>query len=305
MTARDFGMWALLALIWGSSFLAIGVGVQSFDPLTLVTGRMIIGAVVLTFVVLLTGRNLRLGRRGWIIAAIVGSTANIIPFMLISYAEQTVHSGVAALIMGIAPIATLSLAPFVHPDEVLTRTKLAGGFTGLFGVALLVGPEAMHGFRGDLLPLLALVLAALLYAGTALFTRRFPHPDALQMAGASLLVGACVSTTLSLIMWDGEAFREVSTASLLAMIYLGLAATALAAILYFTLIPRIGAARLQQVNYIVPIVGLVLGMVFLGERPSWNAWFAVPLILTGVWFVTRRDTPESSENTRKTNIFSK
>ncbi|MEP5624990.1 MAG: DMT family transporter, partial [Hyphomicrobiales bacterium] len=287
--AKEFLLWALLATLWGSSFLAISIGVHDYDPIALVAGRMVIGAAVLTAVLLLSGGNLRLGVRGWAIASIVGLSGNVAPFLLISFAEQTVNSSLAALIMGIAPIVTLALAPLIHHDETLSRPKVLGALAGFCGVIVLVGSDAAQGVTADLIPQLALVMAALCYAFTALFSRRFPFSNPMQMAAASVLIGAMGMLAVSGAELFVGVIPDLTSPGALAIIYLGVGPTALAALIYFYLIPRIGATRLQQVNYVVPVIGTVLGITVLSEQPEWTTWAALPLILLGVYLVSKKE----------------
>ncbi|MEM1398512.1 MAG: DMT family transporter [Pseudomonadota bacterium] len=274
-----------MAWLWGSSFLAVGIGVETLDPETLVAGRMVIGAVILIAVLLVGGGTLGLGVRGWAIAAVVGMSANTVPFLLISFGQQKVDSGLAALIMGIGPVVTLSLAPLVHAEETLGVRKVIGAAIGFGGIIVLVGPEALQGLGSDVVPQLMIVGAALCYAFTALFTRRFPHSDPMQMAAGSVLIGA-VTLAVYVGLVSGVDLPNPSVRSLWAMVYLGLGPTALAALIFFRLIPRIGAGRVQQINYVVPVLGLILGVVFLGERPEWNALLAIPMILFAVYLVS-------------------
>jgi drug/metabolite transporter (DMT)-like permease len=298
MNAKEFSLWTLLTILWGGSFLAIGIGVETLDPLTLVAGRMLIAALVLVSIVYLSGNTLRLGARGWSIAAVAGLTGNIIPFLLISYAELEVNSGTAALIMGITPIVTLAVAPLIHPDETLGRLKVLGAATGFAGIAILVGPAALNGTSGYLVPKLALVGAALCYSFTTLFSRRFPFPNSLQLAAAAVLVGALTSTTIALFGFQHVGRFEWSYSGALTVLYLGLGPTALATLVYFYLVPRIGAGRLSQVNYVVPILGTLLGMTFLNERPDWNTWIAIPVILFGVFLVSRNSSGKQASKSK-------
>lgn len=284
----NVSLWSVLAFLWGSSFLAIGVGVETISPALLVAGRMVIGAGVLVALLLLMGRGLRMGLRGWGIAFVAGMTGNVAPFILISYAGQTVDSGLSALIMGVAPIATITLAPFVHPDETLGKLKVIGALIGFAGLLVLFGPHVLGGLGAQLVPQLALLIAALCYASTALFSRRFPHDDPMQMAAASVFVGAIVICGYVVAQGADISMAAMSTESLIALVYLGLGPTALAAVAYFYLLPRIGAGRLQQVNYAVPVIGVLLGVLLLNERPEWNVWAAMPVILLAVFFVTRK-----------------
>jgi len=204
-----------------------------------------------------------------------------------------VNTGLAALIMGLAPIVTLAVAPLVHREESLGWGKALGAAAGLSGVALLVLPDISTGLNGDLLPRLALVAAALCYAFTALFSRRFPLANPMAAAAASVLAGTAVMGAVLLLTFDVAEGPQATVQSVGVLFYLGLGPTALAALIYFYLIPRIGAGRLQQVNYVVPVVGVLLGMIVLGEVPVWTTWLALPVILAGVFLVTRQtDKPE-------------
>ncbi|WP_085904953.1 DMT family transporter [Kiloniella majae] len=290
MHAKDLALWFLLAWLWGSSFLAIGIGVETLDPTLLVAVRMIIGALILVAFLYAIGGHLKLGQRGWLIAATVGFTGNVVPFLLISFAELLVDSGLAALFMGFAPVVTLAIAPFVHSEETLGRSKVIGAVLGFSGIVVLVGPDAIFGMGGDFVPKLALIGAALCYAFTALFTRRFSHAIPLQIATGSVLLGAIMIVAMAGFSVPISEISKPSLRSFFAAIYLGLGPTAIAALIYFYLIPRIGAGRLQQVNYVVPLLGTILGVAFLGERPEWNVAIAIPMIALAVYFVSKKAT---------------
>lgn len=288
MTTKDALLWLCLACLWGTSFLAIGVAVETVSPVDVVTGRMAIGSALLLAIAIYRRGSLAMSRRAWVLAAVVGISGNVLPFLLIGFAEQRVDSGLAALIMGIAPVVTLVCAPFIHPDEPLTRTKLAGAAVGFAGIVILVGPGALGGMEAETLAQIALLAAALSYSFTALFSRRYPYDDPLQMAAASVLVGTLLIGSASWLNWQPGAGENMTGLSIFAVGYLGVGPTALAAAIYFYLIPRIGAGRLQQVNYVVPVLGTLLGIFLLGERPQINTWIAIPFVLSAVYIVTRK-----------------
>ncbi len=285
MRGKDFWLWLLLAMLWGSSFLAIGVAVESISPNWLVAGRQILGAACLLVFLTQSGRKLQIGVYGWLIATLVGVTGNTVPYLLISYAEQQVDTGLAALLMGVAPAITLCLAPLFHADETITKNKVFGCALGFSGVAILVGPSTALGIGTDILPQSALILAACFYALTALLSRRLIRTDPIQTSAASVTMSAVISAALCITTPINA--DSISPESIFALIYLGLGPTALSALIYFYLIPRIGAARIQQVNYMVPVIGVVLGMALLNERPSLGTYLAIPLICLSVYLVTR------------------
>ena len=286
MKPFDFVLFAILALLWGSAFLAIRISVHEINPADMVAIRLVIGAVALWLYSKALGIELRLPRSGWFVVFVAAIFGNALPFWLISVGETEVDSGLAALIMGIAPIATLATAPLFLDDEQFTREKKIGAAIGFAGVLLLVGPSVLFGIGAQFLPQLAILLAALCYAGTTLFSRKYAKgtPEAL----ATLTIAVAAVMMLPIAAFDGIEIGNAGALAISSVIYLALGPTALAAVLYYVLLPRMGAGRLQQVNYAVPVIGTLLGILVLGEQPTWNVWLALPVIITAVAIVTRR-----------------
>lgn len=286
MKPYDYILFGLLSFLWGSAFLAIRVSVHEINPTDMVAIRLVIGAIALWAYTKARGISLVLPRCGWLVVVFASVFGNALPFWLISTAETEVDSGLAALIMGIAPIVTLVLAPMFLADETFDRQKKVGATVGFAGVILLVGPSVLFGIGAQVLPQFALLLAALCYAGTTLFTRKFAQgtPEAL----ATLTIAAGAVVMLPLALFDGLNISSATPVAMGSVLYLALGPTALAAVLYYVLLPRMGAGRLQQVNYAVPVIGTLLGILVLGEQPTWNVWLALPIIIGAVALVTRR-----------------
>lgn len=285
---KNMLLWITLALIWSSSYLAIKLGIQSIPPLTLVAIRMIIGTSVLLIVLRQYSLTLPTDLHSWGILLISGLMGNIIPFSLISYGEIHINSGLAALLMGIAPVVTVLLAPLIHPDEVLSPKIIAGITIGFLGLIVLIGPDALYGLGQHVTGQLAVFGAALCYAFTTLFARKYAKLPALVMASGSMLIGTVIIVATAFIAEAPLQNALILDRSMLAAIYLGLFPTALATLIYFYLVPKIGAARMSQVNFVVPVGGALIGVVFLHEAISPNMIVALVLILLAVFLVTYR-----------------
>ncbi len=285
---KNILLWISLSLIWSSSFLAIKIGVISIPPLTLVAIRMLVGASVMLIIMRIWLLHLPTDLRSWAILIVSGMMGNIIPFSLISYGEIHINSGLAALLMGIAPVVTVFLAPLIHPDEVLNRKIIAGIIIGFSGLIVLIGPATLHGSGDHLTGQLAVFAAALCYAFTTLFTRKYARLPALVMATGSMLTGTVIITAAAFAFEAPLQNGLIADRSLLAALYLGLFPTALATLIYFYLIPKIGAARLSQVNFVVPVTGTLIGAITLNEVLTLNMIAALALILTAVFLVTYR-----------------
>lgn len=289
-------IWVFLALLWGSSFSAIRVGVEALTPIGLVLIRLVIAAVLLVFFLILRGAALGKILAHWRLCLFAGAFGNFLPFLLIGYGEQSVDGGVAALLMGLVPVITVATAPLVLADEHWSVRGFVAIILGIFGLGFvsLLGGEGAGG-QGAYLPgILAIVLAACGYTATNLTMRRFaPNCPLVMSAGAALFAALLAALYVSLsgadIVKQDAQDEKLIVARFLA-IYLGLFPTALGMLLYFFLLPRLGATRLAQINFLVPLFGVAFGAFFLGERPGWNSWLGGGLILLSIYLSFSRQS---------------
>ncbi len=284
---RQLALLLLLAGIWSSSFMFIKIGVATIPPATMAAARLMLAAVMLAAIAYAKGYRLPFTLRAWSAFTFVGVMGNAMPFTLIAWGELEVDSGLAAILMGVMPVATALLAhAFVH-DERLTGRRAAGVLLGFSGTVLLVGFSALSGLGAQVAAQLAVVGGALCYAITTVFVRRFANlPDVLMAAG-SLTTGALLMIPIALLL-ESPLTLSPSFASTAAVVVLGIVSTGFAALIYFYLIRTVGAAIFSQVNFLTPAIGVAFGMIFLGEVPGADAWTALTLIVLGVWLVTRR-----------------
>ena len=285
-TPTDIILWLGLAAAWSSSYAVIKVGVQTVDPLILVTGRMIIATVVLLGTFSALGHRLSRHPSDWLSYAVTGMLGSVVPFLLITYGEQTVDSALAAILMGFTPVATATLAASLLPDERLTAQIVVGLVGALCGVVLLVGPHTLT-YLGEQVGGQAAVLAATIcYAASTVYIRRYVKRPPLELAAGSSLVGATSLIAAASILGANIDSIEFTTTSLGAIVYLGLISTAAANLIYFYLVPRLGATRMSQVNFAVPVGGALLGLIVLGEALELRQTIALAIIVGSVWIVT-------------------
>lgn len=304
MSPRYWFALFLLGLLWGSSYLWIKIGVQEIGPFTLVGLRLLIGAAALGAVLAARRQALPTALSVWAPLAVMGVTNTALPFILISWGELTVDSAVASVLTGAAPLFVLILAHFFLDDERITLPRLAGLLLGFAGVVILAGrssspaaPElagnsspgvAPAAVAGGLdLGVLAIVAAVMSYALSAVFARR-------TLRGVPHLVAAFVPLVVAdSVSWIGAATLEgpveIPQAPLtwLAVVWLGLFGSCAAYLVYFYLIQNVGATRTAQVAYLIALIGVVLGVVFLDERLDWRLAAGAVLILGGITVVSR------------------
>ncbi len=283
---QDYLLLLVLAAVWSSSFMLIKIAVATIAPMTLAAMRLAIAAVLLLGYALARGETIPFDVRSWGVFLFIGLFGNALPFSLIGWGEIHIDSGLAAILMGIMPVATAALAHSLIPDEPFNVWRGSGIAVGFGGLLVLVGVQALGGLGTALLAQLAVLLGAVCYAVTTVFARRHAHLSGRVMAAGATMAGTLLVAPLAMVLerpWD----LTPSPASLTATLVLGLVPTGLATLLYFHLIRAIGATGLSQVNYLIPMMGAGWGIWLLGERPGARAALALALIVTGIALVNR------------------
>jgi drug/metabolite transporter (DMT)-like permease len=264
----------------------IKVAVRDLNPATLVLGRLGVAAVTLAVVVpLLLGgvRPTVAELRGhWVWLAVIGLLNTAVPFWLLSWGETRIDSGLASIIQASVPIFNALLAyGFFHEQRVSGRS-LVGVGVGFVGVALLVGAQP----HAKILGALAVVGMATCYAAGGLLVRHRLS----KVRPQAVALGTTVVAALAMLP-TGVAFAPAQIPNwepIGSVVFLGVIGTAVAYLLFYTIIAGAGAAYASLVTYLVPPVALAYGAVFLGEHIGWPAIAGLVLILTGVALGTAR-----------------
>ena len=281
-------MLALMSGIWGASYLLIKYALRDLPEPSIVFGRTALATVALLVLIQRQGgatiQALRDVRRRPGAAFLLGLTAIGAPFVLITYGERTVPSGLTAVLIAAAPIFIAIFAPFLDRSEIMSGPQWVGLAVGLVGVGLLVGVEQI-GSLGAFLGALAMIAAAACYAVSGFVLKRtFP--------GMPPMVTSVVSTGTSALLFLPLAIAQPPThvpggLAIFAVIVLGLFGTAYAFVLYYQLISEIGFGRASVVAYTIPPVALIYGAVFLDEEITPATLGGMGLILIGVYLIAR------------------
>jgi len=287
MSLRNFVILILLSLIWGASFLFIKVAVATIPPFSVAFGRTALAAMLLY--VVLRSRGLRMPGWGpvWGTFLLMGLFNGAVPYTLITWAEIHIDSGLAAILNALMPLFTVLLAHLFTGDERLNWMKVVGIFLGFLGVVALIGPAALKGLGKHVLAQLAVMAAALCYAVAIIYGRRLREITPLVSATGQLFCAAFLTLPMILI-FDAPWALSPSFISVAALTCLSLLGTALAYLLYYYLLQRIGSTNLSLVTYLLPITGVFWGALLLGERLHWSAFLALGLILAGIAGINNR-----------------
>jgi drug/metabolite transporter (DMT)-like permease len=276
-------LFALVAM-WGSAFMMTGIAVRAFSPVALVTVRLVGGAILLTGLVLVRGMRFPWHRRFWLFSLLLAVAGNSLPFWLISFGQQRVESGLAGILMGIMPLTTMVLAHFFVPGERLNAIKAGGFALGFAGLVMLMGPTALLELKGQggvLLYELAILGGAVCYALNAVLARHRPPADPQVAAAGVTLTGGLLMLPLGLPAVPVE-LAAAPLGPLWALAALTVVATAIATVVFLKLVVIAGPSFTSFINYLIPVWAVLMGMLFLGERPGAAALIALVLILGGI-----------------------
>jgi drug/metabolite transporter (DMT)-like permease len=283
----DWLLFVLLGFFWGSSYLFIKIGVDAgIEPFTLVTLRLLIGLLLLAGVVFAAREPLPRQARTYGHLVALGFFSVAFPFVLITFAEQSVDSALAATLTAPVPLFVIPIAALLLGER-MTLNKLVGVTVGMIGVAILVGFDPAQLGRTDLTPQLLLLTAALSYAFGGVYARRFVHglrpmiPALFQVFFAMLMAGVGafaledpIGQTLN-VPFDG----------LFAVVWLGLLGSGMAYLLFYRLLGQWGPTRVSLVAYTLPVWGIALGWLVLGEQISSGLVLGTALVIAGIALV--------------------
>ncbi len=264
----------------------IKVAVQTISPITLSFSRVALAALVLAAYSLSRGDALPRDGKTWLAACVVGFLGNALPFSLIHWGEKYVDSSLTAILMGVMPVAVALMAHFATDSDTLTRRRVLGIVVGFFGLIMLIGWEALGGVGAAILAQVAITSAALSYGVTTIFVRRVTHLTGRPMAVATLICGSVILLPL-VFTFEQPLALTPDWPSLLSLVMLGVFSTGIATLMYFRLVNTLGATTFSQINYLIPMMGVVWGALILGEQLRFSEGLALVCILTGVALVNR------------------
>jgi len=284
MKIKEWGAFWLLGLVWGSSFLWIKIAVEEIGPFTLVAFRLLFGLVGLLIMMRLRKQSFPRDRKTLLAFLFMGLFNTALPFTLISWGETKIDSSLAAILNGTVPLFTIVIAHFWLHDDKISLPRIAGLIVGFAGVVVLVsrdlGPAGV--FNGDISGQLAVLAASLCYATAITFSRRHlrGQPPLVQATMVILIADTLLWLTAPIV----ERPLHVPTLPItwFALAWLGLLGSCLAYLLFFYLINAWGPTRASLVTYVFPVIGLLLGIVFLGEIADWRLMIGSLLVVAGI-----------------------
>ncbi len=284
MTSREWALLLALSVLWGGSFFFVRVALDGLPPLTLVLARVSIGGVVLFAALKAVGQRLPRRPEVWATLAVMALLNNLIPFSLIFWGQTAIPAGLAAILNATTPLFSVIVMHLFTSDEKATLPKIAGVLTGFGGVVVLVGPAAFGALDTPLWALGACLAAAVSYAFSGLWGRRFKP---LGLTPVFTAWGQLTVTTLAMLPIVAIVDRPWTLATpgwpaILAVLGLAVLSTALAYIIFFRILDSAGPTNLLLVTFLIPVSAILLSSLFLGERLAWTHFAGMALIGLGL-----------------------
>lgn len=288
MTTGAWVQMGLLACIWGGSFLSNRLAIDEAGVATVVALRVSGACAILWGYVLLRGLPVPRAPRLWAAFLIMGIVNNALPFSLITWGQLSIESGLAAILNASTAILGVLVAALAFRDERLTPAKALGVTVGFAGVVTVIGPASLRTFDVTSLAQLAVLAASLSYAISGAFARSVLGGLPPEVAAAGMLTGSSVVMLPAALIFDGLPEQAWSPAVWGGILYLAVVASALAYLIFYGLLRKVGAGNASLTTLLVAPVAILLGAVVLGEALPLRAYLGFALLALGLLIIDGR-----------------
>ncbi|HEX6434992.1 MAG TPA: EamA family transporter [Gemmatimonadales bacterium] len=276
-------VWLGLCGIWGSTWLAIKLGLRDLPPLTFAGIRFLVAALLLAAIALAQGLRLPTEKRDWSLLLYTGFLSITLNYALVFWGEQYISSGLAALLSATVPLFGLPLAHRYLSSEPLTWRKLGGVLLGLVGMGTVFSGELGNGGTLALWASGGIVLAALATAQAGVLVKvRGTHIEPSVLAGVQM-AGGCMPLLLGGILFEGNPLRfHWTPLAFGALAYLTILGSVIAFLMYYWLIRHTAVSGVLMVPLVTPLVAVLVGVLFGGEAIGWHTALGGSAIIGGV-----------------------
>jgi len=282
MSLKSWLLLILLSLVWGGSFYFVENAFKHFTFEQIVFFRVFFATLFILVVLIVKKIRIVLSLKLWMTFLVMSCLNNVIPFLAITYAQETITASLASLFNASTPIFTAILANFLTKDEKLTWQKSIGIIVGFVGMIILLQPDAFSTFESASFFAIA---GAISYACAGVYGKRLKEYDPMlsvfgMLSCSSLIIYVLFSSSIntvqvhSLYVWQD-------------LIMLALFSTTIAYIIYFKLLFSIGSVKLLLVTYLIPVSASALGVFLLNEEFTMNMIVGSGFIFASLWLINK------------------
>ena len=273
----------ILSAIWGGAFTLNKYSLEVYTPEIIVAGRLIIGALLLFFILLIRNGSITIEAKDWKYYSFMSIVGIVAPFLLISYGQIGIDSSLAGILMATMPISTILLSHIFLDDEFLTKKKIVGFVIAFFGIIILIMPEIflLPSVSQNILSEVMVMSGAILYSCSAVYGKKNKVTDPLNASTGTILYSAVIMF-IYLFSFDTPLNSEISYPHLISILMLGIFCTAIATIIYFQILQTSGASFISIMNYLIPIWSIFFGVIFLNEGVFINYLIGLLVVIYGI-----------------------
>ena len=284
MNPTQWLMLIVLSMLWGGSFLFLGVSVSELPIFTVIALRVFLAAIILYAAMRIAGESLPRDRAAWTAFIVMGIINNVIPFTLLGFGQSYIASGLAALLTAATPLIGNLAAHFTWHDEPLTTNRVIGMLLGLVGVGIMFGPSLAGGFGVNVLAELACLGAAVAFGFSGVYGRTFGKLGITPVAaGTGTLLSSSVVMIVLALAFDAPWSIPVPDPHIIgAVIGLAVLSTAVAYMIYFRLLRQVGATNTLLVTILMPVFAVIYGALLLAERLEPRHFIGFAIVAIGL-----------------------
>ena len=279
--ALELALLALLAGLWGSSYLLIKVALATIPPVSLIALRVTLAAVFLLVIMSLQGARFPKDRESWRLLLVQALLSAAVPWTLLAWGQQHIDSGLAGVLNSTSPVFVFFITLLVTRHEVVTAWKLIGALLGIVGVALIMGMDVTRGLGQQVAGEIAVLLSALLFALAAIHGKHFSSISPTVTAAGTMIWSTACLVPLSLIT-ESPWTLTPSPPAIAAAVVLGTFNTGVALLIYFRLVRTLGSMGVASQSYLRMGVSVLLGMFVLGESITLEIGLGLAAVIVGV-----------------------
>lgn len=287
----------LLASVWGCSFFFLKIIAPTVPPLTIAASRISIGALVIALYTFYQREKLPTHKSIWIKGSVIGLIGTAMPFILISWSMLYINSGTGAICMSVIPLMVFIMAHFVHHDEKMSWLGLIGILFGISGVVVLFYDSISISEDGNMgtYALIAMMFASFGYAFANILIKRYVKTDPINTSFVMLTTSAIAIWPLAFLI-EQPLSIEYGTTEILSLIYLGVLPTGITTMVLVIFTRIAGSTFVSYNTYLIPIVGVVVGYIFLDEALKQTTILSIIFIAMGI-YISQRPNLKSRKST--------
>lgn len=281
--------FAIICLIWGSSWAAVKIGIESIPPLLSLGIRFTLASLILGFIVFMKRLTIPAEKKFWMLVLIMCGTSFIVPFVLIYWGQLKVDSGLASVLFATYPFWVAIISHFLLPNEKISLLRIIGIVIGFLGVIFIFNNGFSHVSIRMFYGMAAIIAGAIIQAFGLVFLRRLgehAHPVTLNFCSMSLSAVPLFAVSVVVEDYSNLHFNAQSLGSI---VYLSIFCTVVTFVIYFWLVKHVEAVILSLSAFITPVIAVVIGVIGMGERITNDVYIGSALVLIGVAFASIGD----------------